>query len=207
MPEGKVPASSAAAESGKGLLDYRAMSDTDYDLAKANYKVAQANVLVGERTIDQSAASRDMAKTNLDYCTIASPVEGMVIDRRVNIGQTVVAALNAPSLFLLAKDLTKMEVWASVNEADIGKIRSRKEMPARFTVDAYPGETFYGKVTEVRLNAADDAERGPVHRGRHLRQLRPEDHSLLDGEPPIRGRAAEGGAAGAQRGTPLETAA
>jgi len=153
VPEGKAPASTVVAEGNKGLLDYRAMSDTDYDLAKANYRVAKANVLVGERTIDQSKAAMDIAKTNKEYCTISSPVEGVVIDRRVNIGQTVVAALNAPSLFLLAKDLTKMEVWASVNEADIGKILSRKDMPARFTVDALPGETFSGKVTEVRLNA------------------------------------------------------
>jgi HlyD family secretion protein len=134
-------------------IEYRAMSDTDYDVARANYEVAKAYVLVGEKTIDQSVAARDMAKTNLDYCTISSPIEGTVIARRVNIGQTVVAALNAPSIFLIAKDLTKMQVWASVNEADIGTIRSRKDMPARFTIDTYPGETFYGKVTQVRLNA------------------------------------------------------
>ena len=77
----------------------------------------------------------------------------MIIDRRVNIGQTVVASLNAPSLFLIAKDLTRMQVWASVNEADIGRIRSRPDMPVQFTVDAYPGEVFRGKVAQIRLNA------------------------------------------------------
>ena len=92
-----------------------------------------------------------MARTNLGYTTIKSPVRGVIIDRRVNIGQTVVASLNAPSLFLIAKDLRRMQVWASVNEADIGHIRL--DMPVRFTVDAYAGETFHGKVTQIRMNA------------------------------------------------------
>lgn len=73
------------------------------------------------------------------------------MDRRVNIGQTVVASLNAPSLFLIAKDLKRMQVWASVNEADIGNIHPGQ--PVRFTVDAYPGRTFRGAVDKVRLNA------------------------------------------------------
>ena len=116
------------------------MSDTDYDNALANYRVAKANVAVGKATIRQNAAAVRMAKTNLGYTTIKSPVQGVIIDRRVNIGQTVVASLNAPSLFLIAKDLRRMQVWASVNEADIGRIHL--DMPVRFTVDAYPGETF-----------------------------------------------------------------
>jgi len=140
-----------AASENKASLDYRAMSDSDYDLARANWEVAEANVTVGEKTIKQAEAAREMAKTNLDYTTIVSPVEGVIIDRRVNIGQTVVASLNAPSLFLIAKDLTKMQVWASVNEADIGRIH--KDMPVRFTVDAFPGEVFRGKVAQIRLNA------------------------------------------------------
>ena len=102
-------------------------------------------------TIRQNKASVETARINLGYCTIKSPVRGTIIDRRVNIGQTVVASLNAPSLFLIAKDLTKMQVWASVNEADIGHIRV--DMPVRFTVDAYPGQTFRGKVTQIRMNA------------------------------------------------------
>ena len=84
-----------------------------------------------------SAAAVRTAKTNLGYTTITSPVRGTILDRRVNVGQTVVASLNAPSLFLIAKDLRRMQVWASVNEADIGRIRV--DMPVRFTVDAYPG--------------------------------------------------------------------
>ena len=117
----------------------------------ANYKAAEANVAVGEATIQQNEAALEMAKTNLGYSTIKSPVDGVIIDRRVNIGQTVVASLNAPSLFLIAKDLRRMQVWASVNEADIGRIHP--SMPVRFTVDAYPGEVFRGKVVQVRLNA------------------------------------------------------
>jgi HlyD family secretion protein len=76
----------------------------------------------------------------------------VIIDRRVNTGQTVVASLNAPSLFLLAKDLTRMQVWVAVNEADIGKIHPGQ--PVSFTVDAFPGETFRGEVGKVRLNAS-----------------------------------------------------
>ena len=127
------------------------MSDSEYDLAKANDEMAGANVTVGEKTIKQAEAALQLAQTNLDYTTIISPVEGVVIDRRVNIGQTVVASLSAPSLFLIAKDLKKMQVWASVNEADIGRIH--KDMPVRFTVDAFPGEVFRGRVAQIRLNA------------------------------------------------------
>ena len=87
----------------------------------------------------------------MEYCTIRSPVKGVIIDRRVNIGQTVVSSLNAPSLFLIAKDLTKMQVWVSVNEADIDKVHPGQDVS--FTVDAFPGETFVGKVGRVRLNA------------------------------------------------------
>jgi HlyD family secretion protein len=106
---------------------------------------------VGKATIRQNKAALRTAKTNLGYTTIKSPVRGVIIDRRVNIGQTVVASLNAPSLFLIAKDLRRMQVWASVNEADIGRIE--KDMPVRFTVDAQPGRTFRGKVAQIRMNA------------------------------------------------------
>jgi HlyD family secretion protein len=106
---------------------------------------------VGEATKEQNSAALDTAKINLNYTTIESPVKGVIIDRRVNIGQTVVASLSAPSLFLIAKDLSHMQVWASVNEADIGHIHI--DMPVEFTVDAYSGETFQGYVSQIRLNA------------------------------------------------------
>jgi HlyD family secretion protein len=135
----------------ESLLPQKAIAETDYDAAVSEYDSAVANVAVGKAAIRQNKASVKTARTNLGYCTIKSPVRGTIIDRRVNIGQTVVASLNAPSLFLIAKDLTKMQVWASVNEADIGRIRLN--MPVRFTVDAHEGQMFYGKVTQIRMNA------------------------------------------------------
>ena len=133
------------------LLPSKAIAETDYDADEANYKSAEANLEVGKAQVRVSAAAVRTAKTNLGYTTITSPVRGTILDRRVNIGQTVVASLNAPSLFLIAKDLRRMQVWASVNEADIGRIRVN--MPARFTVDAHPGATFRGKVSQIRMNA------------------------------------------------------
>jgi len=88
---------------------------------------------------------------NFSYCTIKSPVKGVIIDRRVNVGQTVVSSLNAPSLFLIAKDLTRMQIWVAVNEADIGRIVPGARVT--FTCDAFPEKTFEGSVGKVRLNA------------------------------------------------------
>ncbi len=130
----------------------KGISDSDYVLAKANNEVAQANVEVCIAAVDQQKAMLASAKTNLDYTTISSPIKGTIIDRRVNIGQTVVASLNAPSMFLIAKDLRRMEIWTSVNEADIGRLKVG--MPVTFSVDAYPGELFKGVVRQVRLNAS-----------------------------------------------------
>jgi HlyD family secretion protein len=123
-----------------------------YETAKANVGVGQAAILQAQAGLAQAQAVLSRAQRNLGYCTIVSPVDGVVIDRRVNIGQTVVASLNAPSLFLIAKDLTRMQVWVAVNEADIGKIHPGQ--PVTFTVDAFPGETFQGTVGKVRLNAS-----------------------------------------------------
>jgi HlyD family secretion protein len=135
-----------------------ALSQADYDAAQSAYETAKANVAVGQaaiaqakKTVDQSKAALQRAQQNLSYCTIISPVKGVIVDRRVNIGQTVVASLNAPSLFLIAKDLTRIQVWVSVNEADIGLIHPGQ--PATFTVDAFPGQVFEGTVGKVRLNA------------------------------------------------------
>lgn len=142
----------------KELGPSKALSATDYDNYKATYETAKASVAVGEasivqaeRAVEQAKASLRRCKRNLEYCTITSPVKGVIIARRVNIGQTVVASLNAPSLFLIAKDLTRMQVWAAVNEADIGSIYPGQ--PVTFTVDKYPDETFYGQVGKIRLNA------------------------------------------------------
>jgi HlyD family secretion protein len=143
----------------KKLGPSQALAEASYDAYQAAYQTAVANVAIGKAAILQSQAGLAQAQAvlrraqrNLGYCTITSPVKGVIIDRRVNIGQTVVASLNAPSLFLIAKDLTRMQVWVAVNEADIGKIEP--DQPVTFTVDAFPGETFQGRVRKVRLNAA-----------------------------------------------------
>ncbi len=127
------------------------ISDADYDLAHANVDAARALLGVNKAAAEVSRASLRLAEINLGYTTIVSPVKGVIVDRRVNVGQTVVASLTAPSLFLIAKDLTRLQVWASVNEADIGQIHQGQKV--RFTVDAFPNEVFVGEVTQIRLNA------------------------------------------------------
>jgi HlyD family secretion protein len=136
-----------------------ALAQASYDAYQAAYQTAVANVAIGKAAILQAEAGLAQARAvlqraqrNLGYCTIISPVSGVIIDRRVNIGQTVVASLNAPSLFLIAKDLTRMQVWVAVNEADISKIKP--DQPVTFTVDTFPGETFQGRVSKIRLNAS-----------------------------------------------------
>jgi HlyD family secretion protein len=135
-----------------------ALAKSSYDAYKAAYEVAKANVGVGEAALAQTKgavlqanAVLSRSQQNLGYCTIVSPVNGVVVDRRVNIGQTVVSSLNTPSLFLIAKDLKRIQVWVSVNEADIGKIHQGQ--PVTFTVDALPDRKFKGNVGKVRLNA------------------------------------------------------
>jgi HlyD family secretion protein len=115
-----------------------------FEAATANLEVSRANVGTAEAQIAASEANLKTAQTNLDYTTINSQITGVVFDRRVNVGQTVVASLSAPSLFLIAKDLTKMEVWATVNEVDIGRIQVGN--PVDFTVDSNPSRVYHGKV-------------------------------------------------------------
>src|SRR5207249_497842 len=137
------------------------IAEADYDLAEATFRTNKATLAVGQATVAQTKAALSDAQAalhnaeiNLGYCTIKSPVKGVIVDRRVNTGQTVVSSLNAPSLFLIAKDLKRLQVWASVNEADIGNIHSGQ--PVTFTVDAYPGKVFKGVVApdQPRLNAS-----------------------------------------------------
>lgn len=141
----------SATGQGEGM-EIRGISDADYVLAKSNFEVAKANIEVGKAAIAQQKSTLDLAETNLSYTIIKSPVKGTILARRVNMGQTVVASFNAPSLFLIAKDLRRMQVWASVNEADIGQLKAGT--PASFTVDAFPDETFRGVVELVRLDAS-----------------------------------------------------
>lgn len=129
-----------------------ALSRSAFDSYRAAFLSAQAAVGVGQAQITQAEAALFKANRSLGYCVIRSPVKGVIIDKRVNVGQTVVSSLNAPSLFLIAKDLTRMQVWISVNEADVGSVRAGQAVT--FTVDAFPGEEFAGTVGKVRLNAS-----------------------------------------------------
>ena len=126
----------------QNLRPQKAIADADYDLALTGFRMAAASVAVGEAAVQEAEATLRIAKTNLAYTTIKSPSDGVIIDRRVNVGQTVVAAFNAPGLFLIAKDSRQMQVWASVGEADIGDIRPGQ--PARFTVNACMDQAFDG---------------------------------------------------------------
>ena len=112
--------------------------------AKAKLDQAKASVLQAKAQLQQS-------QLNLDHSIIASPIDGVVVSRTVDVGQTVAASLSAPTLFTIANDLTKMQVLASIDEADVGQIR--QGIKASFSVDAYPGETFSGEISQLRLNA------------------------------------------------------
>jgi HlyD family secretion protein len=137
--------SSIAAQEYDGFLQA-------YQTAKATVPASTAAKVKAERNVLRAEEMLKKAETNLGYTEIRSPVKGVIVDRRVNIGQTVVSSLNAPSLFLIAKDLKKMQVWVSVNEADVGQIRVGQA--ANFKVDAYPDEVFSGVVAQIRLNAS-----------------------------------------------------
>ena len=141
-------------ERAKMLLPKQAISDTDYDLAEATYETAKANVEVCKATIEQNKGALKLAQSNLDYTIIESPVDGVITDRKVDPGQTVATQFQTPVLFVVAPDLEKrVYVQASVDEADIGMIREAqlRSEPVTFTVDAYPKDTFHGKIAQVRL--------------------------------------------------------
>ncbi len=134
----------------QSLLPKKAIANSDYDLAAANCQAAEDNVGGGRASVQQCEASLQVAKTYLSYTVITSPIDGVILDRRVNVGQIVCATFNVPGLFLVARDLHRTQVWASVDEADIGHIHPG--LSVQFTVDAYPGEVFEGKVSRIRLN-------------------------------------------------------
>ncbi len=124
----------------------------DFEAAASQHEMAQAERAMCEAKVEQAKSAKEQAEINLGYSTIRSPVDGTVIARRVNVGQTVVAGLNAPSLFLLAKDLSRLQVWAAVNEADIGDIHIGQKVS--FKVDTYRDQSFGGTVAQIRLDAS-----------------------------------------------------
>jgi HlyD family secretion protein len=134
----------------KNLRITNAIGEAELEVAQSNYETTKAGLDVMVAAVKVARANLEEAKTNLAYTKIVSPINGIIVDRRVNVGQTVVAALNAPSLFLIAKDLNNMIIWASVNEADIALVQKAKKVT--FTV---PNDTtkYAGKVAKIRLNA------------------------------------------------------
>ena len=125
------------------------VSRDDVELAQANYLQAKAEVESAKAEVSAAQASLDNNLTNLRYSKISSPVDGTVISRQVDVGQTVAASFNTPTLFEVAKDLTKMQIETSVSEADIGKIKVGQK--AKYTLDGYQDRVFEGEITQVRL--------------------------------------------------------
>ena len=128
------------------LHEKQLISDTDYETATYNYEKARA-------AYDQSQASMVKVNRNLEYATITSPIDGVVINRAVEEGQTVAAGFETPTLFTIAADLTKMQVIADVDEADIGNVEEGQRVS--FTVDAYPNDQFEGVVRQIRLGDSE----------------------------------------------------
>jgi len=130
------------------LLTDGIISQSDYDVAETALQLATAAVKAAEGSLAQSRGSLMQSKTNLRYSVIRSPVDGVVISRAIDVGQTVAASFSTPTLFTIAQDLTKMQIEVSVDEADISRIVL--DQKAAFTVDSYPEQTFRGKVIQIR---------------------------------------------------------
>jgi HlyD family secretion protein len=128
---------------------------SDIDTAETNVSVAGSQILAAEASIAQTAAALRQAQTNLSFTNILSPIDGTVISRSVDVGQTVAASLQAPTIFTIAEDLRKMQVSTNVSEGDVGRLSPG--MKARFTVDAYPGRPFFGEIGQIR-NAAQTVQ-------------------------------------------------
>jgi HlyD family secretion protein len=135
-------------ERNKVLLAKNLVAQSDLDTAETNYQTDKAMVASANAQIEQAKASLDYAKQNLAYTKIVSPVDGVVISRNVDVGQTVAASFQTPTLFTIAQDLTKMQIDTNVAESDIGVVKLGQEVD--FTVDAYPDTTFEGKVWQIR---------------------------------------------------------
>jgi HlyD family secretion protein len=131
------------------LLKEGIVSQADFDTAETNYQEAKEAIRAAEGNVLQTRGASRQAQTNLHYATIRSPVDGVVVSRNVDVGQTVAASFQTPTLFTIAQDLTKMQINTSVDEADIGKVQVGQ--PAFFTVDAYPEIQFKGLVSQVRI--------------------------------------------------------
>lgn len=136
------------AERAAALFEKSVVSKADADSAEAEHVVADADVLSAESAVAQAQAQVHQAELNLAYTEIVSPIDGVVISRNVDVGQTVAASFQAPVLFTIAQDLARMQVQASVSEADVGKLAEGR--PASFSVDAWPDRKFDGVISQVR---------------------------------------------------------
>jgi len=128
----------------KLLHDQKIVTDPEFNTAQLNYQLARANATSAQIALDK-------ARQNLSYTSIYAPIDGIVVERDMDVGQTVAASLSAPQLFVIAKDLSQMQILATVDESDIGQIKD--DQPVSFTVQAYPGQSFTGAVRQVRINS------------------------------------------------------
>ena len=135
-------------ERNRVLLQRNLIAQNDVDTAETTYQWAVAQLALDQAAVAQSQASLDEAQVNLGYTDIVSPVNGVVVSVNVAVGQTVAASFQTPTLFLIAGDLTKMQVDTNVSESDVGRVKDGQN--ASFTVDAYPGKPFHGKIAQVR---------------------------------------------------------
>jgi HlyD family secretion protein len=137
-------------ERAKALADKQVIGASELEGLKAKFDLSHVETLSAEAQVAQARASVGMARVDLDRTIIRSPIDGVVLQRAVDVGQTVAASLSAPTIFTIAQDLSKMEVRAAIDEADVGKLKEGLE--ARFTVDAYPGREFVATIFQVRSN-------------------------------------------------------
>jgi HlyD family secretion protein len=137
----------------QGVVSQQALdvSKANEDAAAAAISAAQADLGQANAQVNQKTAAVTVAQTNLDHTIIRAPIDGVVVSRNVDIGQTVAASLQAPTLFTIAQDLTKMQVYAKTDESDVGQIKTGQ--PVTFKVDAFPNDQFRGRVSQIRMNA------------------------------------------------------
>ena len=139
----------------RNLFAKQLMTEEDFQVAEADSRSAAADVASADAVIRQARSAVDTAQLNLSKTIIESPINGVVVSRSVDVGQTVSATMSAPTLFVLAADLSKMQVQASIDESDVGRVKEGQ--PVSFHVDAFPSQTFVGKVLQVRLNPTVDS--------------------------------------------------
>src|SRR5436853_2864439 len=135
----------------------RAVTQQEEDLAKATYAgataslhAAAAGVAQARAQVRQRSAALSVARINLDHTVIRAPIDGIVVARNVDVGQTVAASLQAPTIFTIAQDLAKMQVYGKVDESDVGRVKMGQ--PVTFKVDAFPKQVFRGTVSQIRMN-------------------------------------------------------